>query len=338
MSKEREYLMPLVPIKMTPAFRHGSQTPWGGDGLAAFGKHIPDARTGESLEVSALPGLESRDEQGRTLTELLRAYGAAMRGTTVGETFPLLLKLISAQDWLSVQVHPDDAYAAAREGGKLGKTEAWVILSAEPGAKIVYGIRQGVTGEMLAQACKEGGERITACLNTIEVKPGEVYYIPAGMVHAIGAGITLMEIQQSSDVTYRFYDWNRVDAQGRGRALHVEKGLDVITPQIHLEPCGWQGVPCEGGTIETAIRVHAFTLQRLNVCGCMPLGDSPERFRVLCAMGDIRLAWPGGGMRLRRGDSVFLPAAARGVQAHGEAQLLMCTPGAVPGDYTQSAH
>ncbi len=195
--------MHLLPIAMTPAFRYGAMTPWGGAGLARLGKAIPDPCTGESLEVCVLPGLESRDAQGHTLPELLARYGEAMRGTKVGETFPLLLKLISADNMLSVQVHPDDAYAAANEGGKLGKTEAWVILSAEPGAQIVYGIHEGVTREALAAACQSGGEAVRACLNCVEVKPGDVYFIPAGMVHALGGGITLMEIQQSSDVTYR---------------------------------------------------------------------------------------------------------------------------------------
>ena len=148
---------------------------------------------------------------------------------------------------LSVQVHPGDAYAHAHEGGKLGKTEAWVILDAEPGAQIVYGIREGVTREQLANACQCGGEAVQACLNRVSVQPGEVYYIPAGMVHALGGGVTLMEIQQSSDVTYRFYDWDRVDAQGRGRELHIRKGLDVTDVSLHLSACTGKTSACAGG-------------------------------------------------------------------------------------------
>ena len=173
----------MKPIKMLPAFRYGSATPWGCEGLRALHKAIPDSRTGESLEVSVLPGLESRDSEGHTLSELLDTYGEAMRGTKVGKEFPLLLKLISAGDRLSVQVHPNDAYARANEQGKLGKTEAWVILDAQPNAQIVYGIREGVSRDMLAHACEEGGEAVRACLNMVNVKAGDVYYIPAGMVH-----------------------------------------------------------------------------------------------------------------------------------------------------------
>ena len=319
--------MILTPIKMTPAFRFGSATPWGGEGLRALGKAIPDARTGESLEVSVLPGLESRDEAGRTLTALLKEHGEAMRGTQVGETFPLLLKLISAQEMLSVQVHPDDAYANVHEGGKLGKTEAWVILAAEPGAQIVYGIREGVTREQLALACQSGGAAVQACLNRVAVQPGEVYFIPAGMVHALGGGITLMEIQQSSDVTYRFYDWDRVDAQGRSRELHIQKGLDVTDVTLHLPVCAGKTRPCAGGQRTTYIDERAFTLERWQAQGEMPLPQTPEHFSLLCALGEGTLAWDGGELPLHSGDCVFLPAQMERTTLRGALDALVCWPG-----------
>lgn len=319
--------MQLVPILMTPAYRYGAMTPWGGAGLSKLGKAIPDPRTGESLEVSVLPGLESRDAEGHTLPELLARYGEAMRGTEVGETFPLLLKLIAADDMLSVQVHPDDAYAGANEGGKLGKTEAWVILSAEPGAQIVYGIREGVTREALAAACQSGGEAVRACLNRVTVKPGDVYFIPAGMVHALGGGITLMEIQQSSDVTYRFYDWDRVDANGRGRELHVKKGLDVTNTDLHLTACAGKTTACEGGSKTTYIREDAFTLERWHVCGRMALSGTPEHFRLLCALSPCSLAWDGGTLALTAGMCVFLPAQLAPTMLEGQADVLVCWPG-----------
>ena len=319
--------MILTPIKMTPAFRFGSATPWGGEGLRALGKAIPDARTGESLEVSVLPGLESRDEAGRTLTALLKEHGEAMRGTQVGETFPLLLKLISAQEMLSVQVHPDDAYANVHEGGKLGKTEAWVILAAEPGAQIVYGIREGVTREQLALACQSGGAAVQACLNRVAVQPGEVYFIPAGMVHALGGGITLMEIQQSSDVTYRFYDWDRVDAQGRSRELHIGKGLDVTDVSLHLSACVGKTRPCAGGQRTTYIDERAFTLERWQARGEMMLPQTPEHFSLLCALGEGTLAWDGGELPLHSGDCVFLPAQMERTTLRGALDALVCCPG-----------
>ena len=316
--------MRLPPMKMTPAFRFGEMTPWGGSGLRWWGKDIPDPRTGESLEVSVLPGLESRNAQGTPLSELLRRYGADMRGSKVGEEFPLLLKLISADELLSVQVHPDDDYARRHEDGKLGKSEAWVILEAGPHAEIVYGVREGVTREALAAACAQGGEAIKACLNFVHVKAGEVYYIPAGMIHALGDGITLMEIQQSSDVTYRFYDWDRRDASGKGRELHVKKGLDVIDAGLRLTAC--QGVTHEaqGARITTFVGGPAFTLERWDVARRTQLEATPEHFRLLVALDDTALICEGERMALYAGDTVFLPANMESAALEGGAQVLLC--------------
>ena len=316
--------MRLFPIKMTPSYRYGEMTPWGGSGLRALGKDIPDPRTGESLEVSVLPGLESRDEHGTTLTELLRRRGTDLRGTQVSEEFPLLLKLINADSQLSVQVHPDDAYAGAHEGGKLGKTEAWVILAAEPDAEIVYGMREGVTRQMLADACQKGGEAIEACLGRVKVKPGEVYFIPAGMVHAMGGGITLMEIQQSSDVTYRFYDWGRVDSQGRPRELHIQKGLDVIDTSLHLSALRGERRAVQGGWMTSCISQPVFSLERWEVAGEMPLRATPEHFRLMVALGDAELVGSSGAMRLAAGDTLFLPANMQDVTLRGHAEMLVC--------------
>lgn len=313
----------MKPIKMIPAFRYGSATPWGCEGLRRLHKAIPDPRTGESLEVSVLPGLESRDSEGHTLSELLDAGGEAMRGTKVGTEFPLLLKLISAGDMLSVQVHPDDAYARKNEHGKLGKTEAWVILDAEPGAQIVYGIREGVSREALASACEEGGAAVQACLNKVNVKPGDVYYIPAGMVHALGGGVTLMEIQQSSDVTYRFYDWDRVDAQGKGRELHIQKGLDVTNVSLHLPPCAGATNEKPGGTVTRYIDERAFVLERWHCESAMELPLTPEHFVLLCALGDGKLTWEDGEMTLQRGDCVFLPAKCEKTSLCGQVDALL---------------
>ena len=313
----------MKPIKMIPAFRYGSATPWGCEGLRRLHKAIPDPRTGESLEVSVLPGLESRDSEGHTLSELLDAGGEAMRGTKVGTEFPLLLKLISAGDMLSVQVHPDDAYARKNEHGKLGKTEAWVILDAEPGAQIVYGIRESVSREALASACEEGGAAVQACLNKVNVKPGDVYYIPAGMVHALGGGVTLMEIQQSSDVTYRFYDWDRVDAQGKGRELHIQKGLDVTNVSLHLPPCAGTTSEKPGGTVTRYIDERAFVLERWHCESAMELPLTPEHFVLLCALGDGKLIWEDGEMTLQRGDCVFLPAKCEKTSLCGQVDALL---------------
>jgi mannose-6-phosphate isomerase len=183
----------VYPLKMKPYFRHGEDTPWGGSALGAlFGKDIPDDRTGESLEISALPGRESVIENGPlaglTLTAAISKWGHDLTGDVEG--FPLLLKLLDAREMLSVQVHPDDTYAGANEGGKLGKTEAWLILSAQPGAKLVYGVNVE-DSDALKKAVEDG--KLEESLRWVNVLPGDVLYIPHGCVHALGGGLVIVE-------------------------------------------------------------------------------------------------------------------------------------------------
>ena len=300
--------MPLKPIPMTPAYRHGDMTPWGGDALKTlFGQDIPDDRTGEALVFSALPGLNSRDPQGRTLTELIGEYGSRLLGTAVREPVPLLLKLIDARQDLSVQVHPDDAYARRVEH-KLGKNEAWIILRAEPGARLIYGIRPGYDLETLRRLSEQGAA-VREALNEMPVHAGDVVYIPAGTVHAIGAGIVLYEIQQSSDVTYRFYDWDRRDQQGRGRPLHLKQALDVTRLDTPLKPARPETLS-DGpeGKRERLLDTPYFTVDRYSACHDMPLRPDRERFGVLTALEDGVVRADGETLAMKAGDTAMIPA------------------------------
>ena len=309
--------MPLAPILMTPAYRCGAQTPWGGEALRVlFHKEIPDDRTGESLEVSAIPGLESRDGEGTSLPDLIARYGGRLTGTAVSGPFPLLLKLLDARDTLSVQVHPDDAYAARVEN-KLGKTEAWHILAAVPGAELVYGVKAGVTKEELL-AASQAGAQVEGLLRRVPVKAGETYYIPAGMVHAIGAGIVLYEIQQSSDVTYRFYDWERRDARGGKRELHIQKAVDVTDVNAQLEPA--QEVALAPGHYRL-LQEKYFCLERFrDFSGVLPA--NPRRFSLLTAVEDCTLSWSGGTLLLPAGRTAFLPADGFELAIEAKAALI----------------
>ncbi|MDR2657922.1 MAG: class I mannose-6-phosphate isomerase [Oscillospiraceae bacterium] len=317
----------MIPFIMNPAYRHGAQTPWGGGALRSmFGKDTPDERTGESLEISALPGLESRDISGAPLTELIERFGASLTGTRAAGTFPLLLKLIDARDRLSVQVHPDNAYAAANEG-KLGKTEAWLILKAEPGAKLVYGLLPGVGVETLRRELSrmfepDVADRVEACFNSVFVQPGEVFYIPAGTVHAIGAGIVLYEIQQSSDVTYRLWDGMRRDAKGNLRELHIDDALNVIKPDAMGESLS--GVTLLDGVNARTIYVadECFALERLAVRGVMPQVGDEGSFAMLTALGAGRLAGGGFNLPVRPGQSVFVPADAPAFDIVGKLDVI----------------
>lgn len=286
----------MFAYRMKPHFRHGKDTPWGGDALKRlYAKDIPDDHTGESLEASTLFDAntntgESTALDGRTLTEV------------AGKKLPLLLKLIDANETLSVQVHPDDVYAMQHEHGKRGKTEAWLILHTKPGAKLVYGLTEGINIQDLNK------ENIEASLHWISVMPGDVLYIPAGMVHAIGAGIVLYEIQQDSDVTYRLWDWNRMQSDGTPRTLHFEKALDVIRSYDLNGPVRGTTTQCAGGNITHYLDTEMFTFKRLHVRDCMALPTQCHAgFAYLTALCAGKLTCHGQEVEFANGDTLFIP-------------------------------
>ena len=212
---------------------------WGGSrlktlkGLPADGRNI-----GESWEISAVRGSESVVQNGElagsTLSQLVERYGAELMGHHIAEAhgteFPLLVKFIDAAGDLSIQVHPNDELARARHG-KLGKTEMWYVMDARPGATLLAGFRKQIRPEEYAQKVADGS--IVDVLARHEVHPGDVFFIPAGRVHAICRGILLCEIQQSSDVTYRLYDYNRLGLDGKPRQLHTEEARDAIDYKVY---------------------------------------------------------------------------------------------------------
>ncbi len=309
----------LKPELMLPYYRHGAMTPWGGTKLrTVFHRDIPDETTGESLEVSVIPGMNSRLSDGTPLSEYLALHGESALGRKVKGDFPLLLKIIDARDTLSVQVHPDDEYAARAEG-KTGKTEAWVILQAEEGAELVYGLKGIGSREDIVEASESG--EIRNRLNRVRVAPGEVYYIPAGTVHAIGKGILLYEIQQSSDITYRLYDWDRRDAQGRSRPLHIRQAADVA--DITFTGRAVSPVPISLSR-ERILREKYFTLERFRCADKLPLMPDTGYFAILTAVSGADLKWEGGEMHLEPGRTVFLPADGYPLTLTGEDCLLAC--------------
>ena len=312
---------PLLPLTMHPAFRGGKLTPWGGEKLrTVYGKPIAEVPTGESLEVSCIPGLESVDDTGVKLPDLIARYGARFAGKYAGETFPLLLKFIDAAESLSVQVHPDDTYANANENGKLGKTEAWLILDAPAGSQLVYGIKAGTGLAELRTAC-EAGAAVEPLLRKVDVKPGDVCFIPAGCVHAIGAGIMLYEIQQSSDVTYRFYDWDRVDKNGNRRELHIDKALDVTDLEFPLDP-----IPAPDEPVARVLDETYFTLDLMKVDGEQTV-PAINHFGLLTVLeGELALCWQSGSRKLVRGESLYVPAASPALNLKGNGRAALSMP------------
>ena len=295
---------PVWPIPMRPAFRCGEQTPWGGTRLRdRFGKDTEDARTGESLEVSCIPGLESRDAMGRSLPDLIREYGEKLVGRYADQPFPLLLKLLDVRERLSVQVHPNDAYAEARENGKLGKTEAWLVLETPPGGgELIYGVRPGTTLHALREAA-EAGREVETLLNRVRVHAGDLCYLPAGCIHSVGEGILLYEIQQSSDVTYRFYDWDRTDAEGRKRPLHLDRALDVADLKCAPVPVRVE----KAFGVRRILSEQYFTLDLIRT-DTMKMLPAVAEFGILTVTeGDMRLRFAGGSVRMKAGMTCLLP-------------------------------
>jgi mannose-6-phosphate isomerase len=314
----------MYPLVMAPFFRHGAETPWGGSMLRdLFLKEAPGDNTGEALEVSALDGRESMvlngPHAGKTLPAMIRLWGKELVGDVEGE-FPLLIKLLDAKELLSVQVHPGDDYAQKNEG-KLGKSEAWVVLNCEEGAKIAYGVNPG--NRTLRQVVEAG--EIESCLNWVSVRPGDVFYIPAGTVHALGGGIQCYEVQQSSDVTYRFWDWGRVGKDGKPRELHTEKALDVSDVGEIRPKCEGATVLCKGGSRTYFISDDHFELCRLNISGEMPL--EPGRIKMITTLGPCKITWPDGALEPAPFATVVIPATLEGVKISGNLKALLSTPG-----------
>lgn len=224
---------------MEPLFLKGvlQEKIWGGTKLRdEFGYDLPSETTGEHWSISAHPNgpatVKNGEHAGKTLTELWASH-RDLFGHQEGEVFPLLTKIIDAKNDLSVQVHPDDEYGLANEG-ELGKTECWYVLAADEGAEIVFG-HNAETKEEFHEMIADG--QWDKLLRSIQVKPGDFFYVPSGTVHAIGSGVTILETQQSSDTTYRLYDYDRKDDAGNFRDLHINQSIAVsMIPHVEPQP------------------------------------------------------------------------------------------------------
>ena len=219
------------PLRFQPWFRPAV---WGGHALARFlGKNPPqDQPCGESWEVSDhlshASALATGTLFGTTLRQLMESHREELLGPAAGrfDRFPWLIKLLDAEDWLSVQVHPNEEDVQRWLPGEGAKSEAWLVLDAKPGSGIYAGLKPGVGPSEFSAMLEQG--TVGQCLHFFEAEPGDLLYLPAGTVHAVGGGVLLAEIQQTSDATFRLFDWNRKDADGRSRPLHIEQGLACI--------------------------------------------------------------------------------------------------------------
>ncbi len=260
---------------------------------------------------------------GKPLPEVLKEWGDDAIGAKAAAFpyFPLLIKLIDAKDRLSVQVHPDNEYALRVEG-EFGKTEMWYVVDCEPGARLIYGFNRTLTKEELRAQIE--ADTLPEVCNFVPVKKGDVFFITAGTLHAIGKGILIAEVQQNSNTTYRVSDYGRLGADGKPRALHVDKAVDVTVPTPPTVPYGDVGEvqAVEGGTLRPLAACDLFTAELVNVDGTAAFGRDDTFTSLLCLDGEATLTCGEDTLTLTKGASVFLPASLTAAVS-GKAQLLV---------------
>lgn len=311
------------PLEFDPILK---QNIWGGDQLKKqLHKAATSDKTGESWEISAVAGSISNVKNGEyknsSLSELLQKFPQEILGTKVhkqfGTDFPLLFKFIDAHQDLSIQVHPSDDIAMKRHNS-LGKTEMWYIMSAESDAKITIGFKKRSSSESYVKHLED--KKLFEILNQDVVSAGDVYFLKTGTVHSIGKGILLAEIQQTSDITYRIYDFDRVDDSGKSRQLHIEEALDVID----YEPADSKRTYSkEPNTSNPVVDCPYFTTNFIKLEGEMAISQMKNSFRVyMCVDGSLEVESNNNKYHYKKGDTFLIPAALPTFSIRGNASVL----------------
>ena len=321
----------LYPIKFKPRVK---ERIWGGTAILerkgkAVSRLAKDKLYGESWDLSSVKGdisvVANGMLKGNNLEEIIEVYMGELVGEQnferYGLEFPLLIKYLDCNDRLSVQVHPDDELAAERHDS-FGKTEAWYIAECKEGAAIYLGFKDlNTTREEYISAVAES--RLESLLNRVEVHKGDIFFIPAGTVHALGAGIEVVEVQQTSDITYRIYDWDRVDASGKGRELHTALAVDAIDFEADAELLHKKYDVAKGGEAKV-IESPYFTMAIQDIDGKKSLDRSMlDSFVVyICLEGSATIAVDGVQESLDSGELVLVPAECCDVEFVGTARLM----------------
>lgn len=314
----------MEPLFLKPFFQ---EKIWGGKRLATeFGYHIPSDKTGECWAISAHPHGESTVKngplKGEKLSEVWHTH-PELFGNSKEQEFPLLTKILDAEDDLSVQVHPDDNYAEKHEHS-LGKTECWYIIDADLGAEIVYG-HKAQTKEEFEHLVEQGDW--DDLLRRVPVHKGDFFYVPSGMVHAIGKGIMILETQQSSDTTYRVYDYDRKDDLGNKRTLHLKQSLDVINIPQKEVPLSISQKIVKRSSITTFVETPFFNVYKWAVDGQLHLRATAPYTLVSVIEGAGSLSFGGKIYEVVKGDHFILPAGESEWYLSGKLEAIASTPG-----------
>ena len=309
-------------MKLIPA---GKDYLWGGTRLKSeYGKKIEINPLAETWECSVHPEGFSKVEngifKGKALAEVIEEF-PQFKGKNNPDGFPVLIKLIDASKDLSVQVHPDDEYALKNENQN-GKTEMWYILDAEKDSEIVYGFERKVSIDEAEKAVEDGS--FPNLLHREKVKKGDAFFIPSGTVHAVGRGIVLAEIQENSDVTYRIYDYNRTDRNGKKRELHIKKALETMNFEPLKSNSGKREITeCFLYSTEILCRCSYFDVRKITVKRSYSFIVRDDSFQViLCIDGNGTVSADSGKYDIKKGDCFFLPASMGDCTLRGSLSIL----------------
>lgn len=316
----------MEPMKLKPAVKDYL---WGGTRLREeYGVHAPLDRLAEAWLLSCHPQGENTVANGRyqglTLTQAIERMGPGCLGARAQafDAFPILIKLIDAKADLSVQVHPDDAYAQRVEH-ESGKTEAWYVLDAQAGAELIYGFKTALTREEFCRRIAD--DTLLEAVNRVPVQKGDLFFIEAGTLHAIGKGILLAEVQQNSNTTYRVYDYGRVGPDGKTRELHVGKAADVTRCEPPAHGTKPQGEPqrFKGHTKTLLAACNLFTVHALEITShALLTADEASFVSLIVLEGEGALTSCGQTLPIQKGESVFLPAGSGDCRLEGALTVL----------------
>lgn len=309
----------MSPLFLQPVFK---ERIWGGSHLKEFGYEIPNDKTGECWGISAHENgpnmIVNGEHEGKTLKELWEE-NTGLFGVQTTDKFPLLTKILDANDELSVQVHPDDAYAQVHENGELGKTECWYIIDCDEDAEIIYGHNAKDKAE-LENMIQEG--KWNQLFNSIKVKPGDFFYVPSGTVHAIGKGIRILETQQNSDTTYRIYDYDRTDKDGHKRELHIDQSIDVISYNEDNSGTEAEVTEVQGNVIRTYISNSFFTVKQLLIEDHYEYTKQQDYTLMSVLSGEGTLTADGQVYTIRKGDHFILTTEDKEIKLQGKLDII----------------